>query len=511
MFDVFKQELDNLRQKTAGSSKSIFGSMALIGEAFKSTQDPMLSFVKNVAYGRLGLFRFISNTVSGLQALDKAVGAVKGTIMLAAPVFTALNNKLGITEKLSAVGGAIAGGVAGFGVDKASGTKEQVEKITIPIEKAINAVPEAINGLFKDAGIYDIMSNLKQLDFKGAFENLRKGGVINALLRLLIIFTGLTGKLVFIPLKILVFTITKTFSIFLPYLTYVLGIIIAAMVVVKLLYETAGVIFDVLKTVWAIAWPTISTVFGHIGDFLGVFFSAIGGIFGFIFGNTSLEEMLFGVFDLIPAFLDMVFGGGLALLIGLPTMIFGFFQTLVGSIWSRARAWWENSGKGDILMVVVGLVAFFMGGAFYVLLGTVLFYAAMWFWDRFGRFFSSGGAFWKGLKDWFGSAVGGLIDAISDWWDSIDFYANGGVATGGMAVVGERGPELVNLPRGARVHSNAQSRRMVATAQGGTIIHNNITINARDTSDGELRRIAERIGNMVNNKINRTTSSRTMR
>ncbi len=84
-------------------------------------------------------------------------------------------------------------------------------------------------------------------------------------------------------------------------------------------------------------------------------------------------------------------------------------------------------------------------------------------------------------------------------------FANGGVSSGGLAVVGERGPELVNLPAGARVNSNRESRKMV----GGTTNNINITINARDTSDQELRRIADKIGQMVNTKINRTTSSRT--
>ena len=84
-------------------------------------------------------------------------------------------------------------------------------------------------------------------------------------------------------------------------------------------------------------------------------------------------------------------------------------------------------------------------------------------------------------------------------------FANGGVSSGGLAGVGERGPELVNLPAGARVNSNRESRKMV----GGTTNNINITINARDTSDQELRRIADKIGQMVNTKINRTTSSRT--
>ena len=73
-----------------------------------------------------------------------------------------------------------------------------------------------------------------------------------------------------------------------------------------------------------------------------------------------------------------------------------------------------------------------------------------------------------------------------------------------MAVVGERGPELVNLPKGARVHSNRDSRKM-----SSSVINNNVsvTINAKDTSDAELRRIADQVGSMITNKLNRTTSS----
>ena len=75
-----------------------------------------------------------------------------------------------------------------------------------------------------------------------------------------------------------------------------------------------------------------------------------------------------------------------------------------------------------------------------------------------------------------------------------------------MNLVGETGPEFVKLPAGSRVYSHSQSKSM---SGGSTVINTNITINAKDTSDAELRRIADKIGGMVNNKINRTTSSRT--
>lgn len=50
-------------------------------------------------------------------------------------------------------------------------------------------------------------------------------------------------------------------------------------------------------------------------------------------------------------------------------------------------------------------------------------------------------------------------------------------APGGMALVGEGGPELVNLPRGSRVHTNAQSKRMMNNGMPKTMI---LRVGARD-------------------------------
>lgn len=52
----------------------------------------------------------------------------------------------------------------------------------------------------------------------------------------------------------------------------------------------------------------------------------------------------------------------------------------------------------------------------------------------------------------------------------IDRFASGGVSRGGMAVVGEEGPELVQLPRGAHVFTNEESQQI---ASGGR----NLTVN----------------------------------
>ena len=73
----------------------------------------------------------------------------------------------------------------------------------------------------------------------------------------------------------------------------------------------------------------------------------------------------------------------------------------------------------------------------------------------------------------------------------------------------EEGPELVQLPKGSNVFSNSQSKKMIGGNTENQVntshTHNyNITINAKDTSKAEMRRMADEIGKMVNSQIKRS-------
>ena len=82
-----------------------------------------------------------------------------------------------------------------------------------------------------------------------------------------------------------------------------------------------------------------------------------------------------------------------------------------------------------------------------------------------------------------------------------NLHTGGLIKKGGVAVVGERGPELVNLPTGARVHSNAQSQAMM----GHTI---NIHVNGRvGATDAEIKDIANKLSAEMNRRMNRTNRS----
>ena len=124
------------------------------------------------------------------------------------------------------------------------------------------------------------------------------------------------------------------------------------------------------------------------------------------------------------------------------------------------------------------------------------------------EFFTSIKDFIMEALDWLGG--GAVGDSVGDAWDSTkDFFgfATGGITQGGLAMVGERGPELINMPKGTSVHSNDTTKGLT----GRSVTNNvNVSVNGRlGASDTELRSIAKKIGSMVSSEINRSTSSST--
>lgn len=110
-----------------------------------------------------------------------------------------------------------------------------------------------------------------------------------------------------------------------------------------------------------------------------------------------------------------------------------------------------------------------------------------------------------GSDGWFGG--GG-----DDWYDPGDWFANGtDSAPGGLAMVGERGPELVNLPKGSSVLTasktmallsalnNFSGAGMAASASGGSF---SFDISAADVKiDGDMvgQVVFKRIDKIVRN------------
>ena len=152
--------------------------------------------------------------------------------------------------------------------------------------------------------------------------------------------------------------------------------------------------------------------------------------------------------------------GVLQVLYGLWDVLAGIFQGDFGRVWKGLKG--------------------ILDGLFKVLLATLL---------TIGKVLLAGIV---GIAKSIGNAISSKIPFLS---------TGGTISSGGMAVVGERGPELVNLPRGATVYSNAQSRTM-----GGNNIH--VHVNGRvGASDAEIRDIANKVAREINMRMNRTSST----
>jgi len=119
---------------------------------------------------------------------------------------------------------------------------------------------------------------------------------------------------------------------------------------------------------------------------------------------------------------------------------------------------------------------------------------------------------WVVLK----SVIGTLIDTMKtlfgyarDWlrgWAdrNLSFFAKGGTVNTPLQIVGERGPELVSLPRGSQVYPNG----MAVSGGGSTTI--NVHVNGRvGASDSEIRDIANKVAREINLRMNRTGTTGT--
>ena len=216
-----------------------------------------------------------------------------------------------------------------------------------------------------------------------------------------------------------------------------------------------------------------------IAILIGTFYSLIDMISYLFFEGNFMEKVLPALMYLGKVYLAVagakyLLGIGLHLIgmAALPIIMIGLIAAFMIAFWQKIR----GSAVAKAIFVVVALI-----------IGIAAFLAGGWI---------------VGL----GIAIGLLMIKLGE---KFKFFkkATGGTSHGGMTLVGEQGPELVNLPAGASVKTNSQTNRMM----GGTTINNYITINAKDTSKSEMRRIANELSNMINMKINRSGSSRTMR
>ena len=306
------------------------------------------------------------------------------------------------------------------------------------------------------------------------------------------------------------------------YVIYAMLFIVAAAVIFKYLknfydiLKELGVI-DEIKELGSMAMGIVSNLWGVISSFLGGDYKK-----ALDYLSLAIDGTIDFVMKAIPVMLKVAWE---ALLLA-----FDMVVDFIDKFWNE-KDFREKLGKVilKILLVIaaVMLVNMLLAAAFAaiafaaipILIAVAIGALLVVLWKRYADPITSAFMAWarfveKIAKD-IGNSLNGLLktkNKVKKFFGmNVDEKASGGVSDGGMTLVGERGPELLNLSKGSRVHSNDESKQMLKGIDGNnTIINNYITINAKDTSKAEMRRIANELGNMINNKMNRSGSHRTM-
>lgn len=134
-------------------------------------------------------------------------------------------------------------------------------------------------------------------------------------------------------------------------------------------------------------------------------------------------------------------------------------------------------------------------------------------WETITGWFKAGWDFVAGIVSQIGEAVNWIGQQIGIGMANeanIPQFAGGGtMRRGGLAIVGERGPELVHLPAGARVYSNSESRQM--TAGGGLNVQGPLVGNIQVSGVNDPRAVAEQIGTMLERAIQNKLAKRGLR
>ena len=214
----------------------------------------------------------------------------------------------------------------------------------------------------------------------------------------------------------------------------------------KPMFDAIG---NFIKTVLA---PAFEFVFKNIiSPIVGACFKGIIDLW-----NNSLKPVLAGIID----FLTGVFSGNFTQAFkGIVTSVSGIFKGLISVVKAPLNA-------------VIGLVNKFIGG-----LNKLQ------------------------VPDWV-PGIGGKginIPNIPMLAKGTDYFS--GSAYGNLAIVGEKGPELVNLPTGSKVNTAKETESLLAGSNGGTFIFQSIlndkviaeTIaSASDIVNGKRFNLAER-------------------
>ena len=469
----FERMVEDVK-KAEDAGKKFEGTFTKMGKAvegFMNATTGPKGFLKSTLYGIRGMYTVMNKTKVSLIAMgkvyDSTIGGVMSKNSLLGKSIRGLS-KLKMPNFSAGIGEAMKGAknIAKIAADApygqtmgslGSALKSNLGKRRTDTKARRSKIKGHKGGDDGFASLFEGLDNKKSLKEKGksAIDAIKK-----------IDWIGKSRGLILGVMKLSRTILSKAFNFF-----------IISMLVIMAVGTFIKVFWSTIQSLYIGFMKPFEGFYAGIETALHTIWDSFSTIIDFFMGDASLLDVAFALLDLMVASAYIILKFALTLAVAALSAIAQVFMDLGESILDFfSSLTWEKWALGA-LMALGAMVLWMYGLPIIVpaLITAGVLIVAKWLWNK-----------------------------LSDW----DVFHAGGTSHGGMAIVGERGPEIVNLPAGSKVSSNRKSRAMVGG--GGGVTNINITINARDTSDGEMRRIASKIGDMVNNKINRSTSSRTM-
>jgi len=249
-----------------------------------------------------------------------------------------------------------------------------------------------------------------------------------------------------------------------------LFVIMGIIVILKTIGPT---IFKAIKAAIDFAKPAFEFIF----EAFGTIWEGLTEIFDGIFGDGGLDKALSGIIKVAFGILKVVVG----ILYAVALLAIGFIGNFIGGLWSSFTGWLVKflNGGNKIARTVV-LIATIAAGIIAAIMGAPVLIIA--------------------------GVMGVVFAAAKFLLKKIPGFSTGGVSSGGMALVGEKGPELVSLPAGSRVHNNRESKNMAGKGTVNNYNTFNIHVNPKDLSDQEMKKVIDRINKEMRTKLGIRTS-----
>ena len=439
-------------------------------------QDAAVS--RKIMYGFLppGAFRLINKASTGLRLLGGIFRGMKDDTEKMPNIFTKIIKGLGkmsglsyIQEMRNRAAGDLAGVARideeaqtsfGFTKKQATSRKRLATRAATYTKRGGFARLGILADMFDKGGAFSLRKGdmAKRRGGKSPLENLK--GKLSKAFDLIKVIASIAlaykKKALFAVAKMAVMS-ARFFILFMLYASLAFIILKPIMPMLKEAFE------------WAI--NTLGFALSQLWEGLGFILEGISMVFNAIFGDGTVFDLLNGFYTIFIGVVKVLWGILVGLIAPLPAFLLGLAWGAIKQI----GKWFMNliSGtKNTMKAVTQGII----------LLGLIY-------------------AFSVGFPMLLAGAIAVGVYALSK---KIFGFSEGGTTRSAVSLVGEKGPELVRLPTGSRVTSNKNTVKQLNSSPSTNNI--NITINARDTSDSEMRRIADKIANIVNNKVGRSVS-----